>query len=129
MCGFFGSGARRAFFIDNHHNRREVVNGIKNLQYRRGTFDITDELRLVHQTDTACGHQTDTACAWLVCHSQEGLCKLYLPYPASQEARAPRFLGKPVMRPRIMAGGAPAPCGRVQSRTKTNTQKTFRHTH
>ena len=26
-------------------------------------------------------HQTDTACAWLVCHSQEGLCKLYPPIP------------------------------------------------
>ena len=24
-------------------------------------------------------HQTDTACAWLVCLSQEGLCKLYPP--------------------------------------------------
>ena len=24
-------------------------------------------------------HQTDTACAWLVCHSQEGMCKLYPP--------------------------------------------------
>ena len=57
-------------------------------------------------------HQTDTACAWLVCHSQEGLCKLYSPYPASPEARAPRFFGKPVMRPRIIAGGAPASCGR-----------------
>ena len=38
-------------------------------------------------------HQTDTTCAWLVCHSQEGLCKLYPPYPASPEARAPSFLG------------------------------------
>ena len=77
--------------------------------------------------DVSDAHQTDIACAWLVCHSQEGLCKLYPPYPASQEARAPSFLGKPVMRPRIMAVGAPAPCGRVQSRTKTNT-KTLLHT-
>ena len=38
-------------------------------------------------------HQTDTACAWLVFHSQEGLCKLYPPYPASPEARGPVFLG------------------------------------
>ena len=38
-------------------------------------------------------HQTDTACAWLVCHSQEGLCKLYPPYPASLEAQAPIFFG------------------------------------
>ena len=41
-----------------------------------------------------CEHQTDTACAWLVCHSQEGLCKLYPPYPASQEARALSFFGE-----------------------------------
>ena len=73
-------------------------------------------------------HQTDTACAWLVCHSQEGLCKLYPPYPASQEARAPIFW-KLVMRPRSMAGGAPAPCRTVQSRTKTNTKNPFTHTH
>ena len=39
--------------------------------------------------DCAWKHQTDTACAWLVCHSQEGLCKLYPPYPASPEDRAP----------------------------------------
>ena len=38
-------------------------------------------------------YQTDTACAWLVCHSQEGLCKLYPPYPASLETRTPSFLG------------------------------------
>ena len=36
-------------------------------------------------------HQTDTACVWLVCHSKEGLCKLYPPYPASSEARTPSF--------------------------------------
>ena len=42
---------------------------------------------------------------------------------------APSSLGKPVIRPRSMAGWASAPCGRhwVQSRTKTNT-KTFLHT-
>ena len=40
---------------------------------------------------TEMGHQTDTACAWLVCHSQEGLFKLYPPYPASTEALAPVF--------------------------------------
>ena len=72
-------------------------------------------------------HQTDTACAWLVCHSQEGLCKLYPPYPAFQEARAPSFWGNQVMRHRSMAGGAPAACWRIQSRTKTNT-KTLLHT-
>ena len=49
-------------------------------------------------------HQTDTACAWLVCHSQEGLCKLYPSYPVSLEARAPSFFGS--------HGGAPVPCGR-----------------
>ena len=32
-------------------------------------------------------YQTDTACAWLVCHSQEGLCKLYPPIPG------PHFFG------------------------------------
>ena len=46
--------------------------------------DIADDLMVEHQTDTAC--------AWLVCHSQEGLCKLYPPYLASPEAQA-RFLG------------------------------------
>ena len=57
-------------------------------------------------------HQTDTACAWLVCHSQEGLCKIVSTYHASPKARAPIFGGKPVMRPRSMDGGAPDPCGR-----------------
>ena len=33
-------------------------------------------------------------------------------YPASPEARPPRFLGKPAVRPSSMAGGAPTPCGR-----------------
>ena len=33
-------------------------------------------------------------------------------YPASPEARPLRFLGKPAVRPRSMAGGAPTPCGR-----------------
>ena len=33
-------------------------------------------------------------------------------YPASMEARPPSFLGKPAVRPRSMAGGAPTPCGR-----------------
>ena len=33
-------------------------------------------------------------------------------YPASPEARPPSFLGKPAVRPRSMAGGAPTPCGR-----------------
>ena len=28
-----------------------------------------------------------------MCHSQDGLCKLYPPYPASPEAHAPSFLG------------------------------------
>ena len=36
-------------------------------------------------------HQTDTACAWFVCHSQEGLCKLYPHYPASPEAQTPIY--------------------------------------
>ena len=44
-------------------------------------------------------HQTDTACAWLVCHSLEGLCKLYPPYPASPEAQAPIFLGNQSCNP------------------------------
>ena len=33
-------------------------------------------------------------------------------YPASPEARPPSFLGKPAVRSRSMAGGAPTPCGR-----------------
>ena len=32
-------------------------------------------------------------------------------YPASPEARPPSLLGKPAVRPRSMAGGAPTPCG------------------
>ena len=72
-------------------------------------------------------HQTDTACAWLVCHSQEGLCKLYPPNPASQEARAPGFLGKPVMRPRSMAGGAHLLAGESNPGPKP-TLKTLLHT-
>ena len=39
-------------------------------------------------------HQTDIACAWLVCHSQEGLCKLYPFYPASPEAQASSLFGE-----------------------------------
>ena len=50
-------------------------------------------------------HQTDSACAWLVCHSQEGLCKLYPPYPASPEARPPLIWGSQSCDPS-------APCGR-----------------
>ena len=43
----------------------------------------------------------------------------------------PQFFWKPVKRPQSMAGGATAPYGRVQSRTKTNTKilvKTLLHT-
>ena len=44
----FGSGARSAFFMNTHPNRREVVNAIRNIQYRRGTTDIASALRLVY---------------------------------------------------------------------------------
>ena len=64
-------------------------------------------------------HQTDTACSWLVCHSatvggtvRGNTVQIVSTYPASPEARPPSFLGKPAVRPRSMAGGAPTPCGR-----------------
>ena len=60
-------------------------------------------------------HQTDTACSWLVCHSATvggNTVQIVSTYPASPEARPPSFLGKPAVRPRSMAGGAPTPCGR-----------------
>ena len=47
-----------------------------------------------------------------VLQSGETLCKLYPPTSASPEARPPSFLGKPTVRPRSMAGGAPTPCER-----------------
>ena len=63
-------------------------------------------------------HQTDTACSWLVCHSatvggtvRGNTVQIVSTYPASPEARPPSFLGKPAVRPRSMAGGAPTPCG------------------
>ena len=37
-------------------------------------------------------HQTDTACAWLVCHSQEGLYKLYPTIPPLRRP-GPQFFG------------------------------------
>ena len=61
-------------------------------------------------------HQTEIACAWLVCHSHQGLCKLYPPYPASPEARAPSFFGKPVMRARIMAAERQLLSGDIESK-------------
>ena len=64
-------------------------------------------------------HQTDTACSWLVCHSatvggtvRGNTVQIVSTYPASPEARPPSFLGKPAVRSRSMAGGAPTPCGR-----------------
>ena len=64
-------------------------------------------------------HQTDTACSWLVCHSatvggtvRGNTVQIVSTYPASPEARPPSFFGKPAVRPRSMAGGAPTPCGR-----------------
>ena len=78
-------------------------------------------------------HQTDTACSWLVCHSR-GDCsgntvQIVSTYPASPEDRPPSFFGKPAVRSRSMAGGAPTPCGRhwVQPRTKANTQDPYTH--
>ena len=65
------------------------------------------------------GHQTDTACSWLVCHSatvggtvRGNTVQIVSTYHVSPEARPPSFLGKPALRPRSMAGGAPTPCGR-----------------
>ena len=55
------------------------------------------------------GHQTDTACSW---SRGGGECKLYPPSPPLRRPGHPVFLGKPAVRPRSMAGGAPTPCGR-----------------
>ena len=41
-----------------------------------------------------------------------GTLQIVSTYPASPEARPPSFLGKPAVRSRSMAGGAPTPCGR-----------------
>ena len=74
-------------------------------------FDVGD--------DNLVKHQTDTACSWLVCHSatvggtvRGNTVQIVSTYPASPEARPPSFLGKPAVRSRSMAGGAPTPCGR-----------------
>ena len=74
-------------------------------------FDTIDHDNLLHQTDTAC--------SWLVCHSatvggtvRGNTVQIVSTYPASPEARPPSFLGKPAVRSRSMAGGAPTPCGR-----------------
>ena len=50
-------------------------------------------------------HQTDTACAWLVCHTY----KLYPPYPASPEARAPSSLGSQLLAGDIESNPGPKP--------------------
>ena len=74
-----------------------------------------------------CGkHQTDTACAWLVCHSQEGLCKLYPTYPASQEARAPSFfLEASHATPQLRSGESkPGPKPTLKSLLHTLTKYT-----
>ena len=51
-------------------------------------------------------------------------------YLASPEARPPSFLGKPAVRPRGMAGGAPTPCaGDIESNPGPKaTLKTLSHT-
>ena len=50
------------------------------------------------------------------CHSRGtvggNIVQIVSTYPASPEARPPSVLGKPAVRHRIMAGGAPTPCGR-----------------
>ena len=41
-----------------------------------------------------------------------GTLQIVFTYPVSPEARPRSFFGKPPVRPRSMAGGAPTPCGR-----------------
>ena len=45
------------------------------------------------------------------CATVGGTVQIVSTYPASPEARPPSFLGKPVVRPRTIADGAPTPCG------------------
>ena len=67
-------------------------------------------------------HQTDTACAWLVCHSKEGLCKLYPTILPLWRPGPPVFFGSQSCDPAAWLGETLSP-----SRTKTNT-KTLLHT-
>ena len=87
-------------------------------EYRRGIATLKNN-RPDGIDDVLVEHQTDTACSWLVCHSatvggtvRGNTVQIVSTYPASPEARPPSFLGKPAVRPRSMAGGAPTPCGR-----------------
>ena len=68
---------------------------VRNLRIREDTAKVGIEGRDEDLTK----HQTDTACAWLVCHNQEGLCKLYPPYPTSPEAQTPIFWGNQSCNP------------------------------
>ena len=79
-------------------------------------------------------HQTDTACSWLVCLSR-GDCRgntvqIVSTHAASPEARPPSFWGKPAVRPRSMAGGAPYSLRETLSPTQDQkpTLKTLTHT-
>ena len=70
-------------------------------------------------------HQTDTSCAWLVGHSQEGLCKLYPLYPASP---APSFFGSQPYNPASWL--AELLVGDIESNPGPKpTLKTLLHTH
>ena len=57
---------------------------------------------------------------WCATVPQSGgtLCKLYPPTPPLRRPGRPVFWGKPAVRPRSMAGGAPTPCGRHLSPTQ-----------
>ena len=88
-------------------------------QVERGGGEMIAEIWRDDHNNVMQVHQTDTACSWLVCHSATvgGTVRGYTvqivsTYPASPEARPPSFLGKPAVRSRSMAGGAPTPCGR-----------------
>ena len=96
------------FYID----QRKVVCKLWRLPY-------INHCNLMHTINNSLPHQTDTACSWLVCHSatvggtvRGNTVQIVSTYPASPEARPPSFLGKPAVRSRSMAGGAPTPCGR-----------------
>ena len=59
-----------------------------------GRHTSSSETRLVtRETKRKSLQQTDTACAWWVCHSQEGLCKLYPPIPPLCRPLPPAFWG------------------------------------
>ena len=65
---------------------------------------------------------------WCATVGGGGLCKLYPPTPPLRRHSHPVCFGKPAVRPRSMAGGAPTPCGLSPIQDQYQHQKPF-HTH